>query len=101
MGSSKRTRASSNKSRDRQKTAKLNPTDSSPQDAIEPPHALLEPRAVIDCEIVTTLSVKDPVLENVSSSLTKVEFLDFDAGKLMEYYHDYGVDCLVSNNFLI
>ena len=99
MGSSKRNHSSvSSKSRDRKKTAKAISTDAPQEKIAEPPKDLLETAAVVDCKILDSSTVIVPALENEdSSSATKVEACDFDFEKLMDFYHNYAVDCLVSS----
>jgi hypothetical protein len=99
MGSSKRNRESvSNRSRDRKRTAKTNP-DASQEKVVEPSELFHETAVLADSEVVRSPSIFVPALEHevslATNVATNVEVPDFDIEKLMDYYHNYGVDCLV------
>jgi hypothetical protein len=99
MGTSKRNRASApNQSRDRKKTAKTDLTDVSQQKLVEPSKVLLETAAAADCvDVVASPSNNVHAPEHEVSSVIKVQVPDFDVEKLVDYYHNYGVDCLVTS----
>ena len=55
-----------------------------------------KPLAVVDdCTILESPPAINPDLDRQISSAPKIEVSDFDIAKLMDYYQNYGVDCLV------
>jgi hypothetical protein len=66
------------------------------QNVDEPSKTLPEPLAVVDdCAILESPPAINPDLDRQKSSAPKTEVSDFDIAKLMDYYQNYGVDCLV------